>query len=144
MILPDVNVLVYAFDRDAPHHDGYRVWLGRVRSAHEDLALVPSVLTGFVRIVTHPRIMPKPAPTATAVAFVTALIATPNVRWLHDATATWQTFAELCRDDRGIKANLVSDAYIAATAKTHGARVATADRGFARYGVPFFDPVERP
>ena len=96
-----------------------------------------------MRIVMHPMIMPNPAPAEAAVAFVDALVATPNVRWLHDAATTWRAFAALCRGDRGIRANLVPDAYIAATAKTHGAHVATADRGFARYGVPFFDPVEK-
>jgi toxin-antitoxin system PIN domain toxin len=141
VILPDVNVLVYAFDADAVGHSAYSEWLGRSLTGREDFALSDPVLSGFVRIVTHPKIMPKPAPTNRALEFVSALIDAPASRWLVSSAATWSTFGRLTEGDRAIKANLVPDAYLAAVALTNGARIATADRGFARFpGVSWFDP----
>jgi predicted nucleic acid-binding protein len=53
----------------------------------------------------------------------------------------WTMLEGLVKQDRQIRANLVPDAYLAATALSHNARVATRDRGFARYpGLRWFDP----
>lgn len=77
MILPDVNVLVYAFRREAVDHDRYASWLSAtlVRS---ELALVETVLLGMIRIVTSPRIMTEPAPTPVALRFVNLLLGAPR------------------------------------------------------------------
>lgn len=133
MILPDVNTLVYAFRREVPEHDTYRAWLDEVAAGPEELALADHCLAGMVRIVTHPRIFEEPAPTDVALAFVAALRALPRARAVAATGATWELLASWVDDDRGIRANLVPDAYLAALAVTHGARVATADRGFARF-----------
>lgn len=54
---------------------------------------------------------------------------------------TWTEFERLAEQDRGLRANLVPDAFLAALARAHGCRVATADRGFSRFpGVRTFDP----
>lgn len=141
MILADINVLVYAFDADATKHDAYASWLERALGGPEDFALLDTVLSGFVRIVTHPKIMPSPAPTAQAVEFVNALIGAPSARWLPASEALWGTFVQLAADDPALKANRVPDAYLASAAIAHGARFATADRGFARFpGLNWFDP----
>lgn len=142
MILADVNVLVYAFDSDSPHHEAYSAWLGETLAEREEFALVDSVLSGFVRVVTHPRIMPRPAPTGRAAEFVAAIAGAPRSVWLPASPAVWRSFGELAAADKAIKGNLVPDAYLAAVALANGARVATADRGFARFaGLRWFDPV---
>lgn len=142
MILPDVNVLVYAFRREAPEHEAYARWLTAVLAGHEELALCDPVLTGFVRIVTNPRIVAEPAPAATALTFVDQLRAAPRARWLAGGASAWERFAALVRDDRAVAGNLVPDAHLAAVALAHGARLATADRGFARFAaLDWFDPV---
>lgn len=141
MILADVNLLVYAFDADSPHHTPYASWLEATLTSGEEFALLDAVLSGFVRIVTHPKIMPRPAPTNLALDFVDTLIDAPGARWLHGSPELWAAFRTLEAGDRAIRGNLVPDAYIAAAALAHGARVATADRGFARFpGVRCFDP----
>ncbi|WP_434614211.1 TA system VapC family ribonuclease toxin [Arthrobacter sp. A5] len=148
MILVDVNVLVYAFDSDAPQHEAYAPWLaealgGAVPTVAEEFALLDTVLSGFVRIVTHPKIMPSPAPIRRALEFVNALIGAPSARWLPASESLWRAFAQLIDVDRAVKGNLVPDAYIAAAAIAHGARLATADRGFARFsGLTWFDPAD--
>lgn len=141
MILPDVNTLVYAFRREAEHHEAYAAWLGGVVSGSDDLALTDLVSVGFVRIVTNPRIFADPAPTAAALDFVAAVHSGPRVRRLPETQVAWDTFTRIAAADRAVRGNLVPDAWLAALALAHGARIATADRGFARFtGVEWFDP----
>jgi uncharacterized protein len=92
--------------------------------------------------VTNPRILAEPAPTSEALAFVDRLRDARRGRPVSATPATWDLFAEHVAKDRGIRGNLVPDAYLAALAITHGCRLATADRGFARFpGLEFFDPI---
>lgn len=142
MILPDVNVLVYAFRREAEEHEAYAAWLRDVVGGTEELALHDPVLTGFVRIVTHPRIMSEPAPTPVALGFVAALCGAARARWIPAGQPSWEVLTRLVDGDPGIRANLVPDAHLAAVALAHGCRLATADRGFARFpGLRWFDPI---
>lgn len=141
MILADVNVLVYAFRREADRHQVYASWLARVVDGEDELALFDPVLSGFVRIVTNPRFVADPAPTATALDFVARLRGAERARWIPAGHQTWETLGRLVGDDQGIRGNLVPDAHLAAAAVAHGSRLATADRGFARYpGLRWFDP----
>lgn len=141
MVLPDVNVLVYAFRREAENHEHYAAWLAGLVAGVDELALHDHALIGFVRIVTNPRVVPTPAPTALALEFVARLRAARRARWLPTGTASWSRLEELAERDRGITGNLVPDAHLAAVALAHGCRLATADRGFARFpGLDWFDP----
>ena len=142
MILPDVNILVYAYRREAQQHEAYADWLGSIVRGADELALVDHCLAGMVRIVTNPRIMVDPAPTSDAMAFVAAVRAAVRGRDLTSTRATWATLGQLVQIDRGLRGNLVPDAYLAALAISYGCRLATTDRGFARFpGLDHFDPV---
>lgn len=142
MILPDVNTLVYAYRREADEHEAYARWLSGIVAGTDELALVDHCLTGFLRIVTNQRIFADAAPVADAFGFLTRIRNARRARKLSSTEATWSTFDQLISKDRGIKANLVPDAYLAALAISYGCRIATADRGFARFDrLDFFDPV---
>lgn len=141
MILPDVNVLVYAFRREAADHERYADWLSRVVAGEDELALHDLPLSGFVRVVTNARIMSTPAPLEQTLEFVQRLIGAPRARWVPAGALAWTRLASIVTADRGIAGNLVPDAYLAAVAMAHGCRLATADRGFARFpGLAWFDP----
>ena len=141
MILPDVNLLVNAFHRDAAGHATSASFLGDLMAGPEELALVDQVLVGFVRIVTNRRIFEEPAPTGAALSFVEALISAPRARWLPTTRVVWEAFTRLSAADRQIRGNLVPDAWLAAIAIEHGCRLATSDRGFARFpGLDLVDP----
>ena len=143
MILADVNVLVYAFDEEAQRHTTYRAWLIDALSHGQPFALVDTVLTGFVRIVTHARIYERPTPTAEALSFVDALISAPSAVWVQSNRSGWDALDRLVDGDAGITGQRVPDAYLAALAIANGARLATADRGFSRYaGLSWFDPAQ--
>ncbi|MEJ5868237.1 TA system VapC family ribonuclease toxin [Pseudokineococcus sp. 5B2Z-1] len=142
MILPDVNVLVHAFRREAPQHDAYASWLTEVVGGAEELALHDAVLSGLVRVVTNPRIFADPAPTSAALSLVERLVQAPRSTWLPSGSAVWRRLDGWAAQDLGLRGNLVPDALLASLAVTHGARLATADRGFARFpGLRWFSPV---
>lgn len=140
MILPDVNVLFHAYVTSAEQHASYAEWLAA--AVHQEDVLLPdSVLTGFLRVVTNVRVVQPPVTIGAATSFVTALRSAPRARGVEGTDAVWRRFVALSDRDGGIRGNLVPDAYIAAAALAHSARVATRDRGFGRYpGLRWFDP----
>ena len=142
MILPDVNILVYAFLEDSDHHQLHRRWLESIR-ADEELLLPDAVLSGFLRIVTDRRLQPIPAPIKEAFAFTAALAR--GARVVESSRSVWRAFSDLIENDERIVGNRVPDAYLAAVAMSHGARLATRDRGFGRFpGLRWFDPASVP
>lgn len=140
LFVPDVNVLVYAFRADAPEHPTYSAWLnGALRT--DRIGVADTILSGFVRIVTHPRIFTEPTPPTAALAFVRQLVNASSSAWLRQGAAAWDAFDALASDDPAVRGNLVPDAHIAGLCLSNGARLATRDRGFARFpGLDWFDP----
>lgn len=140
MILPDVNVLVAAFREDAVQHRVARTWLEDIVNGTTAIVVPGVVLSGFVRIVTHPRIFSPPADVETTLGFVDDLRSAARFLPGDPGPRHWRLFADLCRDGRAT-GNLVPDAYIAASAVEHDATVVTFDRGFARFpGVRWEEP----
>ena len=78
MILPDVNVLIYAFRSDSSRHSEYKEWLENAVDGSEAYGISPQVLASFLRICTHPRIFLRPSELETALAFCRALLERPN------------------------------------------------------------------
>jgi hypothetical protein len=141
VILPDVNVLVYAFRREAQHHERYAAWLTRMVAGAEELALHDIVLAGVARLVTNPRIFADPAPMDVTLEFLARIRSARRARWLSAGDTVWTELDTLARQDRGLRGNLVPDALLAALARAHNCQIATTDRGFARFpGVRSFDP----
>lgn len=132
MLCADVNVLVDAFRTDAPGHVSARAWLDDARRGTEPLALLPEVASAFVRIVSNRRIWRLPSSATDALDFVSALRASPAVRWQHAGPRQWDIFDGLVRD-LGLTGDDVPDAYLAAAALEAGATFVTSDRGFARF-----------
>ena len=132
MILPDVNILIYAYREDAAEHGRYRAWLERAIAGDEPIGLADSVLNRVVRIVTHPKIFRPPSPTDDALGFIEDLFAQPVAIRLSPGARHWPIFAHLCRES-GATGNLVPDAFLAALALEHGCELITNDGDFARF-----------
>lgn len=132
MILPDVNVLVYAHKEEALEHRDFAAWLTQLVESDQAFALSDVVLSGFLRIVTHPRIFDPPSSVEVALAFVEELRSQPNCFLLEAGERHWDIFTKLCRlvNARG---NAIPDAYLAALAIESGSELVTTDRGFARF-----------
>ena len=74
MMLPDVNVLVYAFRRDSERHAEYRAWLQAVVDGPNAYGVSPQVLASVLRICTHPKIYRQPSTLTETLAFCEALL----------------------------------------------------------------------
>ena len=132
MLIPDVNILVYAVRRDAAAHERYLDWLEDAISGVEPVGLVAPVVVGLLRVVTNPRIFVSPSLSAQTLEFVEALLEAPACLVPHPSNRSMTTFLDLCRRT-GAKGDLVPDAWLAATAIDLDATLVTADRGFARF-----------
>jgi toxin-antitoxin system PIN domain toxin len=132
MQLVDVNVLVYAHRRDAAQHEDYADWLGGLLSGQEPYGISDLVLSGFLRIVTNPKVFRQPTPMEAALAFTEALRTQPNCVPVEPGQRHWDIFTRLCRT-AGVKGNLVPDAYLAALAIESGSEWITTDRDFSRF-----------
>lgn len=138
----DVNVLVYAHREDFAEHAAYRQWLDEARRGPEPLAVPSVVASGFIRIVTHPRIFAIPTALDSALAFIDALHRSPMVGALEPGERHWSIFVDLCQR-LGARGNRITDAYIAAISIEQGARLVSADRGFAGYpGLRWSHPLD--
>jgi toxin-antitoxin system PIN domain toxin len=142
VLIPDVNVLVGAYRIDAPEHERLRAWLESAVRGREAVGLTDAVLTGFVRVVTHPRVFIEPTPLEVALAQADAIRGAEGVHRVGPGPRHWPIFAELCRGGSA-RGNLVADAAHAATAIEAGATWITLDRDFARFpGLRWRSPLE--
>jgi uncharacterized protein len=132
VLLVDVNVLVYAYRSDTNDHDRYRDWLTSVVNGESSFGYADLVLSGFVRVVTHPRAFVQPDRVEDALAFADALRGAPQAVRVAAGAAHWSIFSRLCRQ-AGAKGNLVPDAFLAALAIESGCEWVTADRDYARF-----------
>jgi toxin-antitoxin system PIN domain toxin len=129
----DVNVLVYAHRPESPNHHDHREWLEQARTGVEPLGIPSMVMSGFLRVVTHPRVFAEPTPIEVALEFAETLHRSPAVVPVAPGERHWQIFTDLCRR-LGARGNAVPDAFLAAIAIEQGATWVSTDRGFA--GVP--------
>ena len=132
MILPDVNVLLYAFRPDAEFHYIYRPWLQQVVNGDEQFAMSPQVLSSVIRIATNPKAFVSPDKLAHVLAFSTALLDHPNCRIVQPGPRHWALFRTICQKS-GATGNLVQDAWFAAVAIEHGCEWITEDRDYRRF-----------
>lgn len=132
MLLCDVNVLIYAHREDARDHARYRQWLEDLLNSDARFAVSELVLSGFLRIATHPRIFDPPSTLDEALEFSEIIRSHPNCIVVAPQSRHWDIFQKLCRAGNA-KGNLIPDAYHAALAIETGCEWVTADRGFARF-----------
>lgn len=132
MILCDVNVLVYAHKEGVALHDDYHAWLFSALSADEAFGVSDLVLSGFLRVVTHPRIFDPPSSWPDARDFAQTVRSSDNAVPVTPGRRHWRIFQQLA-DDAGARGNALPDAYLAALAIESGSEWITADRGFSRF-----------
>lgn len=132
MVLPDVNVLVYAHREETANHDACREWLEDVVNGDEAYAIADLVLSGFVRVVTHPKVFNRPSNIEDAIAFAEQVRDQPNCVRVEPGPRHWDLFKRLCLE-AGVKGNLVPDAYFAAMAIESGCEWISTDQDFTRF-----------
>jgi toxin-antitoxin system PIN domain toxin len=141
MKLPDLNLLLYAFDSEAAAHEGARSWLEETLSGTEEVGFAWIVLLGFARISTNPRIYEQPLTIAEALDVIDGWLA-QSVATVVEPTSRHASILGELLEPLGVGGNLVSDAHLAALAIEHGAEVCSRDNDFARFsGVRWTDPL---
>jgi len=132
VILCDVNVLLYAFRKDAVDHAKYLAWLEGVVNGDAAYGASPQVLASVIRLATHPRVFAHPSRLDEALAFSRTLLEQPNCVVVNPGPRHWDLFARLCTDANAT-GNLVPDAWLAAMAVESGCEWITTDRDYARF-----------
>ncbi len=132
MILIDVNVLVYAHRTDSPHHKEMREWLENTINGAQAYGVSDLVLSGFLRVVTHPAVFSPPSSMKAALQFCLEIRDQPHCVHISPGARHWEIFSELC-GTAGVKGNLVPDACLAALAIESGSEWITTDRDYSRF-----------
>jgi hypothetical protein len=132
MVVPDVNVLVHAYNAGSACHDDARTWWEDLLNSRSEVGVPWASALGFLRVVTHPRIAARPMTAAAAVQHVRSWLAQPNVRILtpgeRHAEILFRLLTEL-----GVAGNLTTDAHLAALAIEYRAELVSTDNDFARF-----------
>jgi toxin-antitoxin system PIN domain toxin len=132
MILPDVNVLIYAFRPEMAEHSRCLRWLQSAVDDNARFGISPLSLAAVVRVTTNRRTFNPPSLVKDAFKFCDYLLAQPHCQIVEPRERHWDIFKRLCieTDTRG---NIVTDAWYAALAIEWGCEWITLDRDYARF-----------
>jgi toxin-antitoxin system PIN domain toxin len=128
----DVNVLAYAFRSDTPQNPVGRAIVDGLLSSPAPFAVSERILSGFVRLVTHPKVYRPPTPIRPALEFATKLRSAPNCVIVRPGERYWRILVDLCLTIRAT-GNDVPDACHAALAIESNCEWLSAGKGFARF-----------
>ena len=141
MTIPDLNLLIYAYNPNAPGHEASRVWWESALSGDETIGLPWIVILGFLRITTSRKTLTEPFSMAVALEIVKEWLSVPGVQIVHPTSGHFSALAALLVKPHDSH-HLVTDAHIATLAGEYEAIVCSHDRDFARYGdIRRFDPL---
>jgi hypothetical protein len=141
VIVPDLNLLLYAYDASSPHHAPAAAWWEDCINGAEPVGLPHVVLFGFVRLATNPRAFAAPMRLATSIACIREWLDRPHVIEADGGPDHASMVLDLLRS-AGSAGHLATDAQIAAVALHHRGTLFTNDADFARFpAVPTRNPL---
>lgn len=132
MWLVDANVLLYAVNRGAVHHEESRTWLESSLRGSEPVGLAWSALLAFLRVSTHRSAFTAPFTVDEACRQLRSWLAAPAAL-IVEPTARHADVLIGLLEESGTAGNLVPDAHLAALASEHSATVVTFDTDFLRF-----------
>lgn len=142
MIVPDLNLLVYAYNADAPLHAAAYKWWKTLLNARDSVGISWVVTIGFVRLMTSRVVLTHPMAAAAALTHVKEWYARPNVVVLEPGPRHLEIFEKLVTQI-GTAGNLATDAHLAALAIEHQCELHSNDRDFGRFsGLRWRNPIE--
>lgn len=141
MHLVDLNLLLYATNRSAPHHQQANAWFAALMTGGSTVALPLACQVGFVRLATNPRVVERPLSPGEATDIVKGWLDHPSVVTPSPTSRHFEILRHLL-EATGVGGNLVSDAHLAALAIEHGATLHSADNDFGRFpGLEWRNPL---
>jgi hypothetical protein len=142
MIFPDANILIYAVNDLAKEHEPAHKWLTKVLESEDVCCFSWPTITAFLRVVTNPRVFPRPTDYAKAFDVMEYWLDQPGSIVLKPGGRFMPIFRELVIAGQA-RGNLLMDAHLAALAIEHGATLATTDRDFTRFpGLKMMNPLQ--
>ena len=132
MYFLEVHIFVYAHREDVKEHLAYREWLESVLNSDDFYGVSELVLSGFLRVVTHPKVFNVPTPLSEAIAFTQQIREKSNAINIVPRERHWSIFEQLILSNHA-KGNLILAAYHAALAIESGCKWVTTDKGFKRF-----------
>ncbi len=132
MILPDVNLLVYAVDESSAYHFSAKTWWDEALSSTTVVGLCYPTMLGFIRLVTNRQIFTAPLSITEATDYIADWLAQPNVTIVLPTPRHWPLLKSFLLAT-GVGANLTTDSHIATLAVEHGYTVYSNDNDFARF-----------
>lgn len=141
MIVPDLNLLVYAYADQAPLHAKARPWWEQAVRSRREIGMPWAVSLGFVRLMTHPAVLTTPMKPDEAISVVSGWYERSNVHVLDPGPRHLALLGSLLRD-AGVAGNLTTDAHLAALAIEHGCELHSNDSDFGRFsGLRWVNPL---
>ena len=141
MIIPDVNLLVYAYNADAPAHAPAKSWLEEIMNAQRPIGLPWVAILGFIRLMSHPKVLNEPLRPKAAFHHVGYWLGRAHVQILDPGPRHFSILQELLVS-LGVAANLTTDAHLAAIAIEYQAELCSNDADFARFsGLRWSNPL---
>jgi toxin-antitoxin system PIN domain toxin len=131
-VLVDANILLYAVDTESPFHDRTRRWLEDALNGNRRVGIPWQSITAFLRISTNPRASSNPLQPDEAWAFVGDWLDAPAV-WIPAPGRGHREILGRLIAQLDLRANLISDATLAALCIEHGLSMVSADSDFARF-----------
>lgn len=132
MIVPDLNVLIYAFHSSSPGHAAARSRLEGALAQRETVAILNVVATDFLRIMTNARFFSEPLEPNQAMTAIKAVLSAPNAVLVRAGESTWSIFEELVELHK-LRAHDIPDAWVAAAVMSEEATLLSDDTGFGRF-----------
>ena len=142
MIVPDTNLLIYAYDAESPFHLKSKAWWEELLSKGTLVGLPWVVLLAFTRLATHPQINENPMTVEQVRKIIESWLAVPTVQILVPDASVFYRFFELL-EQVGVGGNLTTDALIAAHALNSGGTIHSNDADFSRFhGLKWANPIQ--
>ncbi len=136
-----MNVLIYAFREEMEHHDTCLRELDRVLHSGDAFCVPDVVASGFIRLVTNPRVFQQPATVTEAFAFMDALRSNEGHVELPIGQVLWEAFRQFAQLSGG--GSIISDAYLAALVAASKGTLITTDKDFGKFpGLEWRDPLD--
>ena len=141
MLVIDTNILIAAANRDLDFHEPCRQTVDRCRASTSPWYVSWPICYEFLRICTHPNVLPKPWTAGSAWNFLAILLASPAAGILLPTDRHAELLDEIIAEVRHLAGNILHDLHTAVLMREHGLReIYTRDTDFHRF--PFIEVID--
>jgi toxin-antitoxin system PIN domain toxin len=142
VIIPDVNLLIYAHDLRSQFHARAKTWWEDLLNGERSVGLTWAVIRGFMRITTQRAFSDQPLSVEQAQRYVADWLACSAATMLAEGPGHWTLFSRVLKES-GVSGALISDAVLATFAIEYRADLHSNDLDFARFsGFRWVNPLQ--